>query len=87
MGENLYFGAVPLKYDLSGVKGENNQIDLVIYRYADVITLYAEALVRKDNLVSQTALNFLNEVRVKHGGLPAYKMAEVSDVNVFLDKK
>lgn len=86
MGENLYFGAVPLKYDLSGVKGENNQIDLVIYRYADVITLYAEALVRKDNLVSQTALNFLNEVRVKHGGLPAYKMAEVSDVNVFLDK-
>lgn len=85
-GSNLYLGAVPVKYSLDGVKGENNQTDLVVYRYADVITLYAEALVRKNNTVSQTALNYLNEVRVKHGGLTAYKMSEVSDPDVFLDK-
>ena len=83
MGENLYLGAVPMKYSLDGVKGENNQTDLVIYRYADVITLYAEALVRKNNTVSQTSLNYLNEIRVKHGGLTAYRMSEVSDTNVF----
>lgn len=86
MGENLYLGAVPMKYSLDGVKGENNQTDLVIYRYADVITLYAEALVRKNNTVSQTSLNYLNEIRVKHGGLTAYRMSEVSDTNVFLEK-
>ena len=59
---------------------------MVIYRYADVITLYAEALVRKNNTVSQTSLNYLNEIRVKHGGLTAYRMSEVSDINVFLEK-
>lgn len=58
----------------------------MLFRYADVITLYAEALVRKNNAVSQTALNYLNEVRVKHGGLTAYKLSEVSDPSVFLDK-
>lgn len=82
----LYAGAVPVKYGLEGVKGENNQIDLVIYRYADVITLYAEALVRKYNSVSQTALNYLNEVRTKHGGLKAYTMGEVSHPETFLEK-
>ena len=86
VGENLYLGAVPMKYSLDGVKGENNQIDLVIYRYADVITLYAEALVRKNGVVSQTSLNYLNEIRVKHGGLTAYRMSEVSDTDVFLEK-
>lgn len=85
-GESLYLGAVPMKYGLEGVKGENNQTDLVVYRYADVITLYAEALVRKNNTVSQTSLGYLNEVRVKHGGLTAYKLSEVSDPGVFLDK-
>lgn len=82
----LYAGTVPVKYGLEGVKGENNQIDLVIYRYADVITLYAEALVRKYNSVSQTALNYLNEVRTKHGGLKAYTMGEVSHPETFLEK-
>lgn len=82
----LFLGAVPVKYGLDGVKGENNQIDLVIYRYADVITLYAEALVRKNNTVSQTSLGYLNEIRTKHGGLRAYLMGEVSRPEIFLEK-
>lgn len=86
VGDVLYYGAVPVKYSLDGVKGENNEIDLVIYRYADVITLYAEALVRKNNTVSTVALNYLNEVRTKHGGLKAYSMGEVSHPETFLEK-
>lgn len=82
----LYYGAVPGKYGFEGVIGENSEIDLVIYRYADVMTLYAEALVRKNNSVHATAVGLLNEVRTKHGGLKAYTMGEVSHPEVFLDR-
>lgn len=82
----LYYGAVPAKYGLEGVKGENNETDLVIYRYSDVKTLYAEALVRKNNSVSQISLNYLNEIRTKHGGLRAYTMQEVFNPKIYLEK-
>ena len=83
----LYYGAVPLKYDLSsGTVGTECEIDMPIYRYADVLTLLAEAIVRNGNTVTQEAVDLLNQVRTTHGGLEAYTLSELSTETVFLEK-
>lgn len=81
----LYKGAVPQKFGLEGVTGENCEIDIPIYRYADVITLLAEAIVRNTNSVSQEAIEHLNAVRTRAGLLP-YSAADFDGVQDFLDK-
>ncbi|MCD7938332.1 MAG: RagB/SusD family nutrient uptake outer membrane protein [Tannerellaceae bacterium] len=81
----LYRGAVPVKYGFDGVVGEKCEIDMPIYRYADVITLLAEAIVRNGNQVTTEALNYLNQVR-NRAGLPSYTFNEVNNVETFLDK-
>ena len=84
----LYYGAIPLKYDLAsgGVTGEECEIDVPIYRYADVLTLLAEAIVRNSGSVSQEAIDLLNMVRTTHGGLPAYTAADMPNPKAFLGK-
>lgn len=84
----LYYGAIPLKYDLDGggTVGAECEIDMPIYRYADVLTLLAEAIVRNGNKVTQEAVNLLNKVRTTHGGLEPYKMTDLPTVTIFLEK-
>ncbi|MDR2564003.1 MAG: RagB/SusD family nutrient uptake outer membrane protein, partial [Prevotellaceae bacterium] len=84
-GSVLWYGAVPQKFAIEGVVGNMCEIDLPIYRYADVITLLAEAIVRNGNSVTAEALGYLNDVR-RRVNLPAYTLAEVGNVDVFLDK-
>lgn len=85
-GEKLQYGAVPFKYEIDkATTGENNQIDWIIYRYADVLTLLSEAIVRNGNAVTQEAIDLLNRVRTR-AGLPAYTMQSFSNVQDFLDK-
>jgi hypothetical protein len=85
-GEQLRYGAVPVKYEIDRTTtGEDSQIDYIIYRYADALTLLSEAIVRKDNAVTQEAVDLLNSVRTR-AGLPAYTLADFSGVRDFLDK-
>ncbi|WP_254871743.1 RagB/SusD family nutrient uptake outer membrane protein [Bacteroides acidifaciens] len=84
-GSVLWYGAVPQKYAIEGVVGNMCEIDQPIYRYADVITLLAEAIVRNGNKVTQEALDYLNMVR-KRVGLGNYTMSDAGDVETFLDK-
>ena len=65
----LFYGAIPVKYKIEGVIGELCEIDMPIYRYADVLTLLSEAIVRNGNSITQEAVGLLNQVRVTHGGL------------------
>lgn len=81
----LYFGVPPLKYDFAGTLGENCETDYIIYRYADVLTMYAEAIVRNGNTITTEALGYLNEVRTR-AGLEAYEMSDFSSTRDFLDK-
>ncbi|GHT62833.1 membrane protein [Bacteroidia bacterium] len=82
----LYYGAIPLKYEIDkATTGEDNQIDLIIYRYADAITLLSEAIVRKGNVVTQEAVDLLNRVRTR-AGLQAYTLSSFADTRDFLDK-
>jgi hypothetical protein len=86
-GNSLAHGVLPLKYDLasSNIVGDNGQTDWIVYRYADVITLLAEAIVRKGNAVTSEAVELLNRVRTR-AGLKAYTMQDFASPRDFLDK-
>lgn len=81
----LYLGAVPLKYQIDpNTTGENSEVDWIIYRYADAITLLAEAIVRNGNVVTQEAVDLLNKVRTR-AGLDAYELSDFNTSRDFLD--
>jgi hypothetical protein len=83
---SLEDGVFPLKYKIEpSNEGNQCQTDWIVYRYADAITLLAEAIVRKDDVVTQEAVNLLNEVRTR-AGLTAYPPASFGNARAFLDK-
>ncbi|MDR0566239.1 MAG: RagB/SusD family nutrient uptake outer membrane protein [Prevotellaceae bacterium] len=84
-GNCLQHGVIPLKYKLEPVNGDACDIDLMVYRYADVLTLLSEAIVRQGNAVTDEAIRLLNEVRTR-AKLPGYTAADFSDARDFLDK-
>lgn len=64
--------------------GEESEIDWIVFRYADVLTLKAEALARAANAITQEAVDALNEVH-QRAGLPAYKLSDFASVDAFLE--
>lgn len=80
----LYYGAIPLKFKLEGVVGQNCEIDLPLFRYADAITLYAEAMVRNGEKVTGEAIEYMNKLR-RRAGLPDIDIEECATVSKFLD--
>ncbi|AXY76975.1 RagB/SusD family nutrient uptake outer membrane protein [Paraflavitalea soli] len=66
IGTNLEVtGIRVIKYPIDYNNGDNSNNDYVYYRYADVILMKAEALLRKNNAAA--ALPLVNEVRTKRG--------------------
>ena len=83
---NTYSGAVPVKYGEDPEStGDGSQIDWIVYRYADVLTLLSEAIVRQGNSVTQEAVDLLNQIRVR-AKLSPYTMGDIKGVDDFLDK-
>lgn len=83
---NLRYGPFPVKYEIDpNTIGEDSSIDWIIYRYADVLTLLAEAIVRNENQVTSSAVELLNRIRVRVG-LKAYEMEDFKNPADFLDK-
>lgn len=84
-GSVLVKGAMPMKYgEDPDATGEESQIDWIVYRYADVLTLLAEAIVRQDNGVTTEAIDLLNMVHTR-AGLPAYTVADFAGTDEFLE--
>ena len=84
-GTVLIDGALPVKYgEDPDATGEESGIDWIVYRYADVLTLLSEAIVREGNAVTQEAVDLLNEVHTR-AGLPAYQLSDFSGVDAFLE--
>lgn len=84
-GSVLINGALPIKYgEDPDATGEESQIDWIVYRYADVLTLLAEAIVRDANSVTQEAVDLLNDVHTR-AGLDAYMLSDFANVDEFLD--
>ena len=63
---------------------EVQPMDVPVARWADVLLMYAEALTRRDNAVSQPAVDAVNEVR-KRAGLGGLSAAKTSAPAAFLD--
>jgi hypothetical protein len=83
---NIYIYLAIPKYEIDATTtGIGNQIDFIIYRYADALMLLSEAIVRKGNAVTQEAVDLLNMVRTR-AGLQAYTLNSFSDTRDFLDK-
>lgn len=84
-GEWLTKGAIPLKYGEDPVAtGEESQVDWVVYRYADVLTLLAEAIVRQSG-VTREAVELMNRIRSR-AGLSIYTVDDFISPEDFLDK-
>ena len=81
----LYLGAVPLKYEVDPATtgGENSQIDYIIYRYADVLTLTAEAITRNKG-VTQEAVGMLNQIRERALPGKGYTMGNFASTDALL---
>jgi hypothetical protein len=84
---SLEHGVLPRKYDVASANiiGDYSQIDWIVYRYADVLTLLSEAIVRRGNTVTAEAIELLNRVRTR-AGLNAYTESSFSSSRDFLDK-
>ncbi|HCN54429.1 MAG: RagB/SusD family nutrient uptake outer membrane protein [Prevotella sp.] len=84
-GTVLFGGALPIKYgEDPNATGEESQIDWIVFRYADVLTLLAEAECRADNRVSEEAVSLLNRVH-ERAGLAPYKLNDFASPEAFLD--
>lgn len=78
-------GAMPIKYgEDPEATGEESQIDWIVFRYADVLTLLAEAIVRHQNNVTPEAIDLLNRVHVR-AGLSSYTLADFDGAESFLE--
>lgn len=84
-GSVLMGGALPVKYgEDPDATGEESGIDWIVYRYADALTLLAEAIVRDGNAVTQEAIDLLNQVHTR-AGLAAYTSSDFAGVDDFLE--
>jgi hypothetical protein len=84
----MYVGPYPVKYDwTAGATGTVSEIDWIVYRYADVVTLLAEAIVRNGGDMME-AMGLLNQVRTRAlGEAKKYTMADFNNnVDIFLEK-
>jgi hypothetical protein len=91
----LKWGALPMKYEIDpGTVGSLSNVDYIIYRYADALTLLAEAIVRNggayaNDAAPDGALYLLNRVRVRAFGgdeSKAYTPGKVTGRQNFYDK-
>lgn len=78
-------GAYPVKYGEDPEDtGSGSAIDWIVLRYADVLTLQAEALAREAGLVTAEAVELLNRVR-NRAGLRSYSTSDFGSLEAFLD--
>jgi hypothetical protein len=91
----LKWGALPVKYEIDpGAVGSLTNVDYIIYRYADVLTLLAEAIVRNGGNYANDAapdgpIYLLNRVRLRafnYDQSKAYTTGSIRGRRDFLDK-
>ena len=75
---NTFEGARFVKFEIEQGIEHNANSDFPIYRYADVLLMKAEALIRQNNgAATAEALSYANQVRTR-AGLPAYAAQELT---------
>lgn len=82
-GAVMQLGPLPLKIaeDAARITGLTT-VDIILYRYADVLLSKAEALANKTGAPSQAAIDLVNIVR-KRAGLEDISLANFADIDTF----
>lgn len=82
-GGQFAYGALPLKYGKDqDMTGGQSGVDLIVYRYADVLLTLAECIVRNSNVNSE-AIGLVNRIR-NRAGLANISETQTSSKDVFL---
>lgn len=81
----LSYGALPLKYGKDpDMTDAHSGIDVVVYRYADILLTLAECIVRNTGSVTSEAINLVNRVR-NRAGLSALSDTQTASTDAFMD--
>jgi len=82
-GTVMQLGPIPLKIDADADRNSAlTTVDIILYRYADVLLSKAEALANKSNTPNQEAIDLVNMVR-ERAGLDDILLADYSDIDSF----
>lgn len=80
----MQMGPLPLKIENDPNRTTLTTIDIILYRYADVILSKAEAIANKNNTPNQEAIDLVNQIRVR-AGLDPVLLANYSNIDSFND--
>ncbi|WP_299666559.1 RagB/SusD family nutrient uptake outer membrane protein [uncultured Polaribacter sp.] len=81
-GTNIQYGPIPLKIDLDAERAGLTTVDILVYRYADVLLSKAEALANKTGTPTQEAIDLVNIVR-NRAELDDLLLADYADIDTF----
>lgn len=83
---NSMKGAIPLKYTSIPLSGDAQPIDVVVYRYADVLLSLAE-IINEQNGPTAEAFSLANQVRARAGVSNFSGMTQVQFKQALLDER
>ena len=85
-------GMICLKYRDQETDGSTMANDFPVYRYADALLYYAEAICRRDGKPDETAMEMINQIHRRAYGLPPtqphgsdYKLSDYATSDAFLE--
>lgn len=83
-GGQFVYGALPLKYGKDpDMTGSQSGVDLVVYRYSDVLLTLAECIVRNSSVTGE-AISLVNRVR-NRAGLANLSDTQTASTEAFLE--
>lgn len=81
-GNIMQMGPLPLKIENDPERTTLTTIDIILYRYADVILSKAEAIANKNGAPNQEAIDLVNQIR-NRAGLDDIELADYADIDSF----
>lgn len=84
-GSDLVKGALPLKYTVDPDQiGDKSGIDIPILRYSDALLSLSECIVRNGGIVTQEAMDLVNDVR-ERAGLSPLNLSDYASLDKYYD--
>ena len=81
--DKMQFGPIPLKIDLDPDRSTNiSSVDIIMYRYADVLLSKAEAIANLAGAGTQEAIDLINIVRTR-AQIDPIDLVDYTDINAF----
>jgi len=85
-GQFIDLGPIPQKYEIERIGDTNSNLDIVQYRYPEVLLSLAEAIVMKQGgSVTQEAVDLMNRVRTR-AKLPEKKLSDFQTTDSFINQ-